>query len=93
MKTRNLALAFLALIAAGCAKEQPAGETTSPTEVRTILVNMPEITRTAIGEATDSGVKLVWSKGDQIAVIENKGTDVQKHSILPEILQYDRRYS
>ena len=83
MKTRNILCAFLTLIAVGCVKEQPAGnENDAPaTGGRTIEVNIPEITRTAIGNETSTGVSLVWSKGDEIAVIEGKGTDAQKHSV------------
>ena len=53
MKTRiNIMLALLTLIAVGCAKEQPAGETQNAiAEGRTIVVNMPEMTKTALGEA------------------------------------------
>ena len=80
MKTRiNIMLALLTLIAVGCAKEQPAGETQNAiAEGRTIVVNMPEMTKTALGEATQTGVAVVWSAGDEIAVIEGKGTDAQK---------------
>ena len=83
MKTRNILCAFLTLIAVGCVKEQPAGNenVTPATGGRTIEVNIPEITRTAIGNETQTGVSLVWSKGDEIAVIEGKGTDAQKVSV------------
>ena len=82
MKTRlNIMLALLTLIAVGCAKEQPAGETQNAiAEGRTIVVNMPEMTTTALGEATQTGVAVVWSAGDEIAVIEGKGTEAQKVS-------------
>ena len=82
MKTRNILCAFLTLIAVGCVKEQPAGkENAAAGNGKTITVSMPELTRTAIGNETTTGVSLVWSKGDEIAVIEGKGTDVQKHSV------------
>ena len=82
MKTRiNIMLALLTLIAVGCAKEQPAGETQNAiAEGRTIVVNMPEMTKTALGEASETGVAVVWSAGDEIAVIEGKGTEAQKVS-------------
>ena len=74
-------LALLTLIAVGCAKEQPAGETQNAiADGRTIVVNMPEMTKTALGEASQTGVAVVWSAGDEIAVIEGKGTDAQKVS-------------
>ena len=74
MKTRHLTLALMALLAAGCAKELPNGNETLPTGKNTIVVNMPEMTKTALGEATETGVAVVWSAGDEIAVIEGKGT-------------------
>ena len=82
MKTRNILCAFLTLIAVGCVKENemPSGDKT-PAGGNTITVNMPELTRTAIGDETQTGVSLVWSKGDEIAVIEGKGTETQKHSV------------
>ena len=82
MKTRNMLCAFLTLIAVGCVKENemPSGDKT-PAGGNTITVNMPELTRTAIGDETQTGVSLVWSKGDEIAVIEDKGLETQKHSV------------
>ena len=82
MKTRiNITLALLTLIAVGCAKEQPAGDNQNTTAAgKTIVVNMPEITKTALGEASETGVAVVWSAGDEIAVIEGKGTEAQKVS-------------
>ena len=82
MKTRNILCAFLTLIAVGCVKENemPSGDK-APAGGYTITVNMPELTRTAIGDETQTGVSLVWSKGDEIAVIEGKGTETQKHSV------------
>ena len=81
MKTRiNIMLALLTLIAVGCAKEQSAGDNHGAAEGRTIVVNMPEMTKTALGEASETGVSVVWSAGDEIAVIEGKGTDAQKVS-------------
>lgn len=82
MKTRNILCAFLTLIAVGCVKENemPSGDKT-PAGGNTITVNMPELTRTAIGDETQTGVSLVWSKGDEIAVIEDKGLETQKHSV------------
>lgn len=82
MKTRNILCAFLTLIAVGCVKENemPSGDK-APAGGNTITVNMPELTRTAIGDETQTGVSLVWSKGDEIAVIEGKGTETQKHSV------------
>ncbi len=80
MKTRNILCAFLTLIAVGCAKEPAGNDNTPATDKRTITVNMPELTRTAIGDATQTGVSLVWNKGDEIAVIEDKGTAAQKTS-------------
>ena len=80
MKTRHLTLALMALLAAGCAKELPNGNDTLPTGNNTIVVNMPEMTKTALGEATQTGVAVVWSTGDEIAVIEGKGTEAQKVS-------------
>jgi len=82
MKTRNILCAFLTLIAVGCVKENemPSGDKT-PAGGNTITVNMPELTRTAIGDETQTGVSLVWSKGDEIAIIEGKGTETQKHSV------------
>ena len=82
MKTRNILCAFLTLIAVGCVKENemPSGDK-APAGSNTITVNMPELTRTAIGDETQTGVSLVWSKGDEIAIIEGKGTEAQKHSV------------
>lgn len=82
MKTRNIICAFLTLIAVGCVKENemPSGDK-APAGGNSITVNMPELTRTAIGDETQTGVSLVWSKGDEIAIIEGKGTEAQKHSI------------
>ena len=81
MKTRiNIMLALLTLIAVGCAKEQSAGDNHGVAEGRTIVVNMPEMTKTALGEASETGVAVVWSAGDEIAVIEGKGTEAQKVS-------------
>ena len=82
MKTRNMLCAFLTLIAVGCVKENemPSGDK-APAGGNTITVNMPELTRTAIGDETQTGVSLVWSKGDEIAIIEGKGTEAQKHSV------------
>lgn len=82
MKTRIILCAFLTLMAVGCVKENemPAADKT-PAGGNTITVNMPELTRTAIGSSTDTGVSLVWSKGDEIAVIEDKGLETQKYSV------------
>lgn len=82
MKTRNILCAFLTLIAVGCVKENemPSGDK-APAGGNTITVNMPELTRTSIGDETQTGVSLVWSKGDEIAIIEDKGTEAQKHSV------------
>ena len=81
MKTRNILGAFLTLIAVGCAKEVPTGNNLPSGNGKTITINMPPMTRTAIGEDTQTGVNLVWSKGDEIAIIEGKGTNAQKSSI------------
>ena len=81
MKTRNIVLAFLTLMAVGCAKEQPAGNENIPATGKTIVVNMPEMTKVALGEQTQTTASLVWSKGDEIAVIEGKGTSSQKYSV------------
>lgn len=80
MRIRNILCAFLTLIAVGCAKELPTGNDISTGNAKTITVNMPALTRTAIGAETQTGVSLVWSKGDEIAIIEGKGTNAQKYS-------------
>lgn len=62
--------------------EEPLTENRNPAVVgRTIEVNMPTMTRTALGEGDEKSVSLVWCEGDEIAVIEDKGTANQKHSV------------
>lgn len=68
MKTRNTMIAAALVIAAGCAKEIPSEVNNSVQGIRTIEVNMPEMTKTALGDATETGVSVVWSEGDEIAV-------------------------
>ena len=83
MKLKNFAQLILLPAVIACNEEIPSGNNTTPPPVidRTIEVSMPEMTRTALGAGTESSVSVVWSKGDEIAVIENKGTEGQKHSI------------
>ena len=83
MKLKNFAQLILLPAVIACNEEIPSGNdtTTPPVTDRTIEVSMPEMTRTALGAGTESSVSVVWSKGDEIAVIEGKGTDAQKHSV------------
>ena len=83
MKLKNFAQLILLPAVIACNEEIPSVNNTStpPVTDRTIEVSMPEMTRTALGAGTESSVSVVWSKGDEIAVIEGKGTDAQKHSV------------
>ena len=72
---------LLVAAAVACMKEPVFTEDNPAAKGRTIEVSMPEMTRTALGESDQTRVSVVWSKGDEIAVIEGKGTPEQKHSI------------
>ena len=72
---------LLVAAAVACMKEPVFTEENPAAKGRTIEVSMPEMTRTALGESDQTRVSVVWSKGDEIAVIENKGTSQQKHSV------------
>lgn len=81
MNTKRIfhAVALL-LVLAGCAKENAADVEVS--EDKVINVFMPDVyTKTAFGTETDGKFPLLWSKGDEIAVIENRGADDQKVSV------------
>lgn len=71
MKNSYLALAAVAVLAVGCAKEyaaeNPVGGSSASSE---ITVSMPAQTRTAFGEESGSIMNVVWSENDQIKVID-----------------------
>ena len=71
MKKSYLALAAVAVLAVGCAKEyaaeNPVGGSSASSE---ITVSMPAQTRTAFGEESGSIMNVVWSENDQIKVID-----------------------
>ena len=78
---RKIAYTLLTLAVAACSQKEPVDTIKPSAQGRTIEVSMQEITKTAIGEASQNGVSLVWSTGDEIAVVEGKGTAEQKHSV------------
>ena len=71
MKKSYLALAAVAVLAVGCAKEyaaeNPVGGSSASSE---ITVSMPAQTRTAFGEESGSIMNVVWLENDQIKVID-----------------------
>ena len=71
MKKSYLAMAAVAVLAVGCAKEyaaeNPVGGSSASSE---ITVSMPAQTRTAFGEESGSIMNVVWSDSDQIKVID-----------------------
>lgn len=71
MKKSYLALAAVAVLAVGCAKEyaaeNPVGGSSASSE---ITVSMPAQTRTAFGEESGGIMSVVWSDSDQIKVID-----------------------
>lgn len=75
MKRYLLYIAASVFLLAGCAKtETPEIVTDS-----TITVFMPEIsTKTAFGEENEGTLPLVWNTGDEIAVVQNLGSDAEK---------------
>ena len=78
---RKFAYILLSLAAVACSQKEPVDTIKPSAQGRTIEVSMQEITKTTIGETSQNGVSLVWSTGDEIAVIEGKGTAGQKHSV------------
>lgn len=84
MKTKYTAMMLAALfLSAACAKEEKTEKTiVSPDFDGTkIEVGLSALTRTALGEPGTNSVPVVWSTGDEIAVIQGKGTAQQKVAI------------
>lgn len=84
MKTKYTAMMLAALfLSAACAKEEKTEKTiVSPDFDGTkIEVGLSALTRTALGEPGTNSVPVVWSTGDEIAVIQDKGTAQQKVAI------------
>lgn len=80
MKKINFMAAAIALLAAGCTKEDIG--TDSGTVPMTLTVSTATSgTKAAFGEEAGSRMPVLWQEGDRIAVIENKGTDDQKVSV------------
>ena len=71
MKKSYLALAVIAVLAVGCAKEYAAENPVVGSSASSeITVSMPAQTRTAFGEESGSIMNVVWSENDQIKVID-----------------------
>lgn len=71
MKKSYLALAVIAVLAVGCAKEYAAENPVVGSSASSeITVSMPAQTRTAFGEESEGIMSVVWSDSDQIKVID-----------------------
>lgn len=71
MKKSYLALAVIAVLAVGCAKEYAAENPVVGSSASSeITVSMPAQTRTAFGEESEGIMNVVWSENDQIKVID-----------------------
>ena len=71
---RYFNIAVAALVIAGCAKENNPSEDVQPVIRKTIEVGL-DATKTSLGTEVAGTFPVLWSEGDEIAVVENMGVE------------------
>ena len=69
---RYFNIAVAALVIAGCAKENNPSGDIQPVVRKTIEVGL-DATKTSLGTEVDGKFPVLWSEGDEIAVVDNMG--------------------
>lgn len=75
---RYFNIAVAALVIAGCAKENNPSEDVQPVIRKTIEVGL-DATKTSLGTEVAGTFPVLWSEGDEIAVVENMGVQGQQN--------------
>ena len=71
---RYFNIAVAALVIAGCAKENNPSGDIQPVVRKTIEVGL-DATKTSLGTEVDGTFPVLWSEGDEIAVVDNMGVE------------------
>lgn len=75
---RYFNIAVAALVIAGCAKENNPSGDVQPVIRKTIEVGL-DATKTSLGTEVAGTFPVLWSEGDEIAVVENMGVEGQQN--------------